>query len=386
MHIGTKTAVGISVSDHVIEVIELAMHDKPSIRARNRVKLDTGVVVGGVIRDEKKLADAFTVLFAQAKPVPVSGRHVVFGVPEAATYFHIFNAQKISADAIASEVARNIPLPAEDIAWGYRVFPQSKDASRVVVAASSRTIIESWQRFLHQQGIAVDIFDIEVFAIFRNLFREFPKDPVLVVDIGAQTTAISIFDSAGLVYTRSIRIAGEYLTREIAIALKLSQQEAEEKKLAMGLEDREHPIFFALIKGLEMITREVRAAQEYVARTHAMRISEIVLAGGSSRMPGLSAYIEANFGVTTIEASPTSDVEAVGYALRGLEARWDATDPKIALTEKAASWHVPTPKIHWSMPHASQKVGKTTWMLLAAFFSSLILLLALIYFRYIAEA
>ncbi|MSR76269.1 MAG: hypothetical protein EXS68_01605 [Candidatus Ryanbacteria bacterium] len=355
MHLGTKTAVGISVADHVIEVVELAMGKKPSIRARNRTSLDAGVIVGGAIRDEKKLAEAFVKLFAEAKPVPVSGRHVVFGVPESATYFHIFETQKISGEYIAAEVTRNIPLPAEDIAWGYRVFSQSKDVSRVVVAAASRALVDSWQKFLSTQGITIDIFDIEVFAIFRNLFREFPREPVLVVDIGAETTAISIFDSAGLVYTRSIRIAGEYLTREIATALKIAHDEAEEKKVAMGLEDREHPIFFALVKGLEMITREMRAAQEYVVRTHTMRISEIVLAGGSSRIRGLSTYMEANFGVTVVEASPTSDVEAVGYALRGLETRWDVTDPKIVLEQKITSWHIPKPSIHWSMPHASPR-------------------------------
>ncbi len=385
MHFGTKTAVGISVADHVIEVVELAMADKPSIRARNRVNLDAGVVVGGVIRDEKKLADAFTKLFAEAKPVPVSGRRIVFGVPEIATYFHIFDAQKISDSAIASEVARNIPLSAEDIAWGHRAFPQSKDASRVVVAASSRALIESWQKFLSTQGIAVDIFDTEVFAIFRNQFRELPREPVLVVDIGAQTTALSLFDSAGLVYTRSIRMAGEYLTREIATALKISRDEAEAKKVTMGLEDREHPIFFALVKGLEMITREMRSATEYIARTHAVRVAQIMLVGGSSHMPGLGAYLETNFAVPIVIAAPSSGVEAVGYALRGLESRWDMTDPKIILTEKSAAPHASMPRIHWSMPRVTQKFSETTWLLLAVFFSSLMLLLTLMYFQFMAE-
>jgi len=385
MQLGTKTAVGISVADHVIEIVELAGGAKPSIRARNRITLDVGVVVGGAIRDEKKLAEAFGKLFAEAQPVPITRRQVVFGVPEPATYFHIFNAQKISEDFIAHEVARNIPLPTEDVVWGYRVFAQSKDASRVVVAASSRTLIESWQTFFSAQGIAVDVFDIELFAIFRNLFKEFPKEPVLVVDVGGETTVISIFDAAGLVYTRSIRVAGEYLTREIAAALKLSRDDAEAKKIAMGLEDREHPLFFALIKGLEMITREMRAAQEHFARATGGRIAEIVLAGGSSRMPGLGAYIEANFGVPVVIASPTSDIEAVGYALRSLEARWDATDPKIILERKKQPWHLSKPSLHWSMPRPVQRAGKSLILLLIAFFASLALLLVLMYFRYVAE-
>ncbi|MEK7630792.1 MAG: pilus assembly protein PilM [Patescibacteria group bacterium] len=356
MYFGTKTAVGISVADHIIEVVELVMGEKTSIRARNRIMLGAGIITGGAIRDEKKLADAFIKLFADAKPIPIQARHIVFGIPEAATYFHIFETQKISAEYISTEVTRNIPLPAEDIAFGYRVFPQSKDTSRVVVAAASRALVDSWQKFLNSQGIMVDIFDIEVFAIFRNLFREFPKEPVLIVDSGAHTTTISILDSAGLVYTRSMHIAGEYLTKEIAAALKIGYSEAEEKKIAMGLEDREHPIFFALIKGLEAITREMRAAQEYFARTRNARVSEIILAGGSSRMTGLAAYMEANFGISIVVASPTSDIEAVGYALRGLEARWDATDPRLTLEQEGASWHfhIPKPTLHWSMPQGQK--------------------------------
>ncbi|MEK7649946.1 MAG: pilus assembly protein PilM [Patescibacteria group bacterium] len=384
MHFGAKTAVGISVADHIIEIVELTGGPKPSIAARNRIMLDAGVVVGGAIHDEKKLASVFAKLFADAKPVPVSTRHIVFGIPERATYFHIFEAQKISAEHIANAVARNIPLPAEDVVWSHRVFPQTKDASRVVIAAASRKLVESWQNFLISQGIVVDIFDIEVFAIFRNLFREFPKEPVLVVDMGGETTTISIFDSAGLAYTRSTHIAGEYLTREIAGALKITRDEAEEKKNAIGLGDREHPIFFALIKGLEIVVKEMRAASEYFARTRNMRVSQIVLAGGSSRMPGLAVYMEANFDMPIVVASPTSDVEAVGFALRGLEARWDATDPKLTLEQTRESWytHVSKPALHWSLPQGHAGPVRLTWLLLAAFCISLIFLAALIYVRY----
>ncbi len=350
MNFGTKTSVGISVADHAIEAIELTGGIKPSIRARSRIALDEGTVVKGTIRDEKKLAVAFTKLFADASPSPITKRNIVFGVPETAIYFHIFEAQKISFENIAREPSRNIPLPPEDIAWGHCVSTLTKGVSRVVITATSRALIESWQKFLSARGISVDIFDIEVFAIFRNIFHEFPKKPVLLVDIGGRTTVISIFDSAGLAYTRSSHIAGEYLTREIAAALKVTRDEAEASKVAVGLENREHPLFFPLIKGLGAIMMEIRAAQEHFARSNNLRISEIVLVGGSSHMLGIGQYMEANLGLPIKPVPKSSDVEAVGYALRGLEDRWNATDPQILLDraqKRESHWSAPDKQKSW---------------------------------------
>lgn len=57
---------------------------------------------------------------------------------------------------------------------------------------------------------------------------------VCMVDIGGGTTDIAVFKEGAIVYTSVIPIAGTQVTKDIAIALKISMKNAEQMKLSNG--------------------------------------------------------------------------------------------------------------------------------------------------------
>ncbi len=340
-----KSAVGLAIADHAIEVVELAFDGKPKIRARGRVELESGIVARGRIQDQKKLSDAVRKAFDSAMPTPIKRGAVVVGLPEPQTYIHVFKTAAKTDDAVAAEIVSNVPIDKDDLAYAWRVMYEAEGTRHILAVAASRKAVEEWRVFCASIGLEVDFFDIEVLAIFRNVFREFPKEPVCILDIGAATTMISIFADHGLAYTRSVYIAGTHITQDIAISLKIPMLEAEAKKKSVGLTDHGEPIFFALVRALEPIVRETRGAIEHFARTSGRFVTELVLVGGSSRMPGLDEYLATNLGIPVkVAGAPETEVEAVGFALRALEDRWSKIDPTLP-----ANFVASTPRSFWGV-------------------------------------
>src|SRR3989344_3896884 len=330
MHFGEKSAVGLAISDHIIEVVELVVSEKPQIRARGRVEIEPGVIVRGRIKDAKKLADFVKKAFDDAKPTPIKRGHIVMGLPEPQTYLHVFHTKSKTEEEITGEIILAIPIDKEELVCAWRVMHESPAGRQILAVATSRNAVEEWRAFCQSLGLSVDFFDIEILAIFRNVFQEFPKEPVCLLDIGGITTTISIFAEHGLEYTRSVYVAGGHITQEVATALKISLVDAEAKKKSLGLGDRGEPIFFALVRALEPIVREARGVIEYFTRSSGRPVKELVLVGGSSRMPALDEYLGTNLGIPVkVAGAPQTEIEAAGFALRALEGKWADIDPVI---------------------------------------------------------
>ncbi|MEA1960614.1 MAG: cell division protein FtsA [Bacillota bacterium] len=141
---------------------------------------------------------------------------------------------------------------------------------------------------------------------------------VILVDMGAGTTEISVFQQGSLLFTSVLPLGGDYITRDLAIVLKTSIDEAIRIKEAAGialssLEKSEHLINVCNIQGKEF----KQVSQQIVTEIIAARVQEItemivaevnqyvigpipggmVLAGGCAELDGLVEAIEEYSGM-----------------------------------------------------------------------------------------
>ena len=140
---------------------------------------------------------------------------------------------------------------------------------------------------------------------------------VAMVDIGEGTTDVAIYTNGALRHTAVIPIAGELITRDIAMALRTPTKDAEEIKVASGharqtlvdpvvqvevpgLGDREPRMLSrqALAGVIEPRVEEIFALVNQVIRDSGVEellSSGIVLTGGSCVMPGMVELAEDIF-------------------------------------------------------------------------------------------
>ena len=176
----------------------------------------------------------------------------------------------------------------------------------------------------------------------------------MIVDIGGGTTEVAIISLAGIVFSRSVRVAGDELDEAIINYLKraynlfIGERTSEEIKLRLGsayplekeltMEVKGRDLVAGLPKTVTITSQEIREAlSEPVARiVEAVRITlercppelsadlvdrGIVLAGGGALLRGLDKLINEETGLPVhIAEDPLSAVaEGTGKALQEID-------------------------------------------------------------------
>jgi type IV pilus assembly protein PilM len=334
-----EASIGIDVADHSIEAVELERHGTSyRVSKLGRVEIQKGIVERGDIKNAVELARMVKKVFEIAHIKPTGARPLIFGLSESKSFVHQMSLPRSSPrewDAlVASEIKRIVPIEPSDLLYEYAITEEEKDAAHAVIAAASKTIASKWRDFFASCSTPLALIDIETFAILRGLFAKLPPRgvAVAVLDIGAVTSTLSVFDSGGLQYSHSLPIGGEYLTEKIATALAITPEEAETRKRASGFSRKNTRTLPVLIRALEPVVSECKSVTAALYGEAGTPVSELICVGGSARMPGLVPYLEANLDVPVRVGSPSfagtfpkavdaeTDsllyIEAVGLALR----------------------------------------------------------------------
>src|SRR3989339_175538 len=332
-----KKSVGLDISDHTIEVAELKKSGN-NIRLSNlgRVQLDKGVVVNGRIRNKTKLSETLKNVLKSTQPNAVKSVDFVFGLSESCVFTHIFKIKNTKEEMfeqeILKEIKNTIPIEAKRLLYDYRIFQpynynvfNTSNAEKkkgdedifVRLVAVEKNIIFEWNDFFKENGLNIEIFDIESLATFRGMFDDFPENPVCIVDIGANKTKISIFTLFGLEYSFLLSIAGNDFTDIVSKYFKIDFEKAEKiKQLKLNI--------------------------DYFEEKNNQAVKKIVFIGGSSKMNGLFDYLnlldlqhEFQLGSHQYENVNLEYIEAIGLNFRNLEKRWKKTDPCFIINSKS---------------------------------------------------
>ncbi len=100
---------------------------------------------------------------------------------------------------------------------------------------------------------------------------------VVLLDIGGGTIEISFFEAGSLLYTSVLPIGGEYITRDLAIILKTSLEEASRIKERSGMTNPEIARSDMIINVANIRGKEGRqVSQDMIAQIISARVKEIV--------------------------------------------------------------------------------------------------------------
>lgn len=332
---------GLDISDFSIEVVLLAKEEKKiKLVAVGRTKLDPGVVRDTKILNKEKLKDKLLTLVSKPDFGEISTKKLIFAIPETKSFVHTFEIpknleeDKIS-DFIKSKAIEVFPFPLEDLNFDFKIFE-----NYVLLVAAPKEILRAYFEFFRMTGFEPVAFENESLSLGRALIKE--KESV-ILDIGAKTTSIILFDKGKLRLSFSMDVAGDKFTESISEILKIPLKEAEKLKWKVGLnpEKEEGRVFAILQKEVIEILNEYRKIVKYFYEKTGKEIQEIILTGGSALLPYLVDYLSENLQKKVILANPWKKIgigsliknnlkkrleknsvfysTAVGLALRGLE-------------------------------------------------------------------
>lgn len=350
MSIFKRRSVGLDIADHSIQIVELEQplfSHTPKIVSKSRRSLEQGIVEKGRVALKKQLLEALIELVQQAQPREIIPGDVVFGVPEPLVYTQILRLPADRTKSLDEEIERiaheSIPLESSDLLYAYRVISQSEGMHEVLLYGTSKEVLADWDDVLVSAGFRVRAFDHELLAVARGMFGSTIPSPICIVDSGAERTKIAVYSRRGLHYVHSVDWAGDYFTEEIAKALDVPKEVAEQMKRDDGIEPLTIHVLFKRL--LDPIITEIVTACDFFEKAHHHPVAEIVLVGGSAQLKGLAAYIQegvkrpCRLGASLLPSLRTETdhdalhyIEAFGLALKGLnQSVWEREHPSFTM-------------------------------------------------------
>lgn len=147
------------------------------------------------------------------------------------------SASDLSDDMVAAEAAEGLPFPLDQVVWDYQTLGtnfESGELEALIVATKSDTALDA-ATLSENAGLPLELVEAAPVALYNSVrFNCADMDGCsLVLDIGAKTTNL-VFVEGDKFFTRTIPVAGNTITNEIARGLGIEPAEAEALKKSVG--------------------------------------------------------------------------------------------------------------------------------------------------------
>ena len=181
---------------------------------------------------------------------------------------------------------------------------------KVLLTAAPKELVSRYVELFKEVGLQLVGLETESFALERSLVGN-DRNPIMVIDIGNQSTSIIIIADGVPTHSRSIDVGGKTITKSLVEIMGISEKQAEQFKRDMGVsvttetfEKLPQPIRNVI----NSIVNEIRYILNIYQSQNKKPISKIVFTGGSAFLANLTSYIQSIFNLKAYVGDPWARV------------------------------------------------------------------------------
>lgn len=293
-----KPLAGIDVSTTGVKIMAINPR-KMSVLGYGAIDLDPQKLQISLTKGDSYLGDSLAQLLSKKLTGHLPSSHVAVSVPTSRTYSRTItvplDAESNLDEALRLEAEQYIPIALNDLYTDYQIIERGKESLLVLFSAVPKKIVDSILMSCRSAGLDPVLIEPGISAAAR-LVRKTEEGhlPTIILDVGAATTDIALFDRVVGV-TGSVAVGGHTFTYKIAEKLKVSYEEAHQLKVHSGLNagPRQSKLRAVLEPALNDIANETRKVIRYYSERMGAKtkIEQIIIVGGGSNLPGLGEFL-----------------------------------------------------------------------------------------------
>lgn len=342
--------LGIDIGTSSVKVVELSHNRKEIVlenygekmNKMNEEEMEGGIRKRELFSSDREIANSVKDILTKAK---IETKEAVFSLPDFMSFFTVLTIPRMPKEEIASviqfEAKQYVPLPLQEMALDWLLIDEDKekdtkkDFEVLLVAVPHKTILK-YQKIAEMAGIKVSAVEAEVFSLVRaGVKKDDISKTVQLIDIGIQSTTITIVKDGIIRSTYSIDFSLGKNIKQLASNLDTNYNEAEELIKSKGLKDEN---MSSLLRAqVDSLIFESRQVSDNYFKNKKREIEKIVIAGGMALMPGFVEYFSEKIKKETEVVDPFLNISypsllrdiikemgprysvAVGLALRNIE-------------------------------------------------------------------
>ena len=198
-----------------------------------------------------------------------------------------------------------------------------------IIVQAGLPFVKNLTKAIMQAGLEIEDLVLAPCAAAESVLNKRQKDlGVCLVDLGAGTTSLAVYEEGDLLHTSVLPIGASHITNDIAIGLRCSIETAEKVKLQFGhcdpkAVDKDEEINLSLIDKTEeqstlrsYVVEIIEAREEEIFRMISSELKKIqrdgklpagiVLTGGGSKLPGMVEFSKKQLRLPTLLGHPAN--------------------------------------------------------------------------------
>ena len=278
----------------------------------------------------------------------MSSKSAISALPTFSVFSSVLNLSNIGEKDIPSavhwEARKVIPLPLEEMILDWKRIEnddidKKKGNIRVLLTGAPRTLVKKYIDIFKAAQISLLSLETETFSLIRSLLGS-DKSTIMLVELGASTTDVTIVDRSIPMLNRSIDIGGINITNAISQKMGIDYAKAEQFKYDLGIsaiESADSQALKIIIEQITPIVNEIKYAINLYESKNQKKAEKLVLSGGSALLPSLVNYLSKILDTKVIIGDPWARITypadlkpllqeigprmsvAIGLALREME-------------------------------------------------------------------
>jgi len=325
-----KSLVGLDIGSHSIKVAEI-VHTKGGRVLQNFGVIPTppGAVVEGSIKDQERLASALKILYKNLRIRNSNVAASLSGYSVIAKKITLEQMEESKIEgAIREEAEKYIPYDINEVNLDFAMLeseaePEAGDAGKeagkevgsgpkqmdVLLVAAKREVIDEYVEVIRAAGLNPGVLDADIFALQNAAEISLPEPETCyaIINLGAAELEINVVSRGVSIFSRDSSYGGAQVTEAIRSEFSIDLPEAEQMKVGgMDLDDpKKEGLAKVVSSEVSSWVKEIKRALDFVSGTRAGDpIEKIIVSGGSSRIPGLQKYLEAETGIPVEPLNP----------------------------------------------------------------------------------
>jgi type IV pilus assembly protein PilM len=309
-----KSYVGLSIGASSVKIVELRKKSNSWMMTAY-----ANIPVEEVLSDQREVINATNLTFAikealaasKVKAKEVCSSLVGSGVIIKNLTIAVANKKELE-DQVYWEAEQYIPFDISDVVIDYQTIRESKtNEFEVVVVAVKNDYMDQYVGVIEESGLQLRVMDVEVFALqncFESNYTVPPNEAVLIADIGAMSTKVTICADGAPLFTKDAPYGGITVTNEIQRELKLATfVDAESLKTSETLPQEVAEIVSRMCHVLG--TELKRSIDFYNASNLGPPVSAVYLSGGGARAQGMIPVVQEYVGVPVQIVNPFERIQ-----------------------------------------------------------------------------
>lgn len=248
---------------------------------------------------------------------------IMASIPSFSTFATVIEMPYVSnedlARALPFEAKKYIPIPLDEVVLDWSIVgvvdggvrPEAgsiPSTVEVFMAAVPKDETTRYQNIMKNAGLRIQALELENSAIIRALLGN-DLSSTVIINIGGRSTSILIVNKGYERVSHNYEIGGFEITKAISQSLGIGLEKAEELKRKFGLKKTEENIVNEpMISLIDMMVFETRKTIANYEESKKEKITNIILVGGLTNMPGLSNYFQEKLDRDVIIGNPFARV------------------------------------------------------------------------------